>query len=66
MREFFFYIGVLWCVDEGLYLLLSLRKYLAKNISQNLSQSIINLQKVHPRIWPKMVCSALRVFCYFG
>ena len=32
----------------------------AKNLIQNLFQSAINFQKIHPMIWSKMVCFTLR------
>ena len=67
MRELFFSIGVPFEVlMGGFHLELSLRGYLAKNLSQNLSQLAMNLQKIHPKIWPKMVCLGLRCSCCFG
>ena len=51
---------------KGPLLELSLRGILVKNISQNLSQTAMNLQRNHLKIWPKNVCLTLRYFCCFG
>ena len=66
MRELLFSIGVLWCADEGVLFIAKFKGgFLANNISKNMSRSAINLQRIHPKIWPKMVCLALKGFCYF-
>ena len=52
-------------VDEGSHLE-SLKGYLVKNIRQNLSQIAMNFQRIHLKIWPKMVCLGLRCsYCFW-
>ena len=49
-------------VDEGFYLELSLKGYLANNFSQNLFQLAMNFQRIHLKIWPKNGMFSFKVF----
>ena len=50
---------------KGPFLELSLRGILAKNISQNLSQTAMNLQRIHLKILVKNGMFSFKVFLLF-
>ena len=65
MRELFLSIGVPLCVDEGFLFIAEFKGGLTNNLNQNLSQSAINFQRIHLKLWAKMGMFSFKVFLLF-